>query len=184
MFTKTRSAICALCALSTCLFSAGCSSVEDDEMDATLEAAMNSTPFFMPVVENPAAKAVTEATLDTDSRVLGIVVNGQARAYSIDRLSQMSDHVICDELGGSRIAVTYCDRTDCARALKLEEGDVVTVGGFKDGTMQIVHEDKLYDQLSPEIPLSDLECTTVTWGQWLSTHSDSTVVESGWNTGG
>lgn len=184
MLTKITPAVCAFCALWTCLFSAGCSSVEDDEMDAALEAAMNTTPFFMPAVKNPAAKAVTEATLDADSRVLGVVVNGQARAYSIDRLSQISDHVICDELGGSRIAVTYCDRTDCARALKLGEGDVVTVGGFKDGAMQIVHEDRSYNQLSPEIPLSDLECATVTWEQWLSSHSDSTVVENGWNTGG
>ena len=152
-------------------------------MDAALEAAMNATPFYMPAVESPTVREVTEATLTPDARVLGVVVNGQARAYSIDRLSQMSDHVICDEVGDSRIAVTYCDRTDCARVLQLQEGDVVTVGGFKDGQMQLVHQEKSYGQQSTDIPLSDLECTTVTWAEWLNTHADSTVVEGDWNKG-
>ena len=174
---------CVCCAFSVSLLFTGCSEPEDDNMDAELEAAMNNTPFFMPAVESPSVESGTDATLAPDARVLGVVVNGEARAYSIERLSQMSEHVICDKVGGARIAVTYCDRTDCARVLQLNEDDVVTVGGFEDGEMQIVYGEKSYGQQSSEIPLSDLECSTVTWGEWLSSHADSSVVDNNWNAG-
>ena len=149
-------------------------------MDEALESAMTATPFSMPAVEGLPVKAATESSLQAEDRVLGVVIDGQPRAYSIALLSQMSHHVICDDVGDTRIAVTFCDRTDCARVLELPENEVVTVAGFREGEMRIAHQGIRYAQSSQDMPLSDVECSTMTWREWLSQYPDSVAVDTSW----
>ena len=42
-----------------------------------------------------------------NERVLGVVVNGKARAYPVNMLTGPSREIIYDQLGGSAIAVTW-----------------------------------------------------------------------------
>ncbi len=44
--------------------------------------------------------------MDADERVIGLVINGEARAYPINILS--SQEIVNDEVGGEVVAVTWC----------------------------------------------------------------------------
>jgi hypothetical protein len=60
-----------------------------------------------PVVRDPQYISAAEgaAILADDEPVLGLVVNGQARAYSTN---QLNDHeMVIDEVGGTPVLVTY-----------------------------------------------------------------------------
>jgi hypothetical protein len=61
----------------------------------------------IPAIDNPKFVTVGEADfLDREDRVLGIVRDGQARAYPISILNW--HEIVNDRIGGERIAVTYC----------------------------------------------------------------------------
>ncbi len=63
---------------------------------------------FQPIVDAPvlAAAEVTDQVLDHEL-VLGVVVNGEPRAYPINMLTGPSREIINDTLGGRPIAATW-----------------------------------------------------------------------------
>ena len=62
-----------------------------------------------PIVDAPviAARDVTDEVVTDNELVLGVVVNGQPRAYPINMLTGPSREIINDELGGEAIALTW-----------------------------------------------------------------------------
>lgn len=60
-------------------------------------------------IENPklAAGNEREKVVQADELVLGVVVEGAARAYPIDQLTGPSREIINDKLGGRDIAATW-----------------------------------------------------------------------------
>lgn len=61
-----------------------------------------------PIVDAPVVAASKAANLVSDSElVLGVVVNGQARAYPINMLTGPQREIINDTLDGMRIAATW-----------------------------------------------------------------------------
>ena len=62
-----------------------------------------------PIVDAPvvAARDVTDEVVTDSELVLGVVVNGQPRAYPINMLTGPSREIINDELGGQAIAATW-----------------------------------------------------------------------------
>ena len=69
-----------------------------------------------------------------EAPVIGLAVNGQARAYLVWGMSQPAWHLAHDELGGQPVTVTYCDWKDCARVLDRGEvpADEIQLAGFAD----------------------------------------------------
>ncbi len=59
----------------------------------------------MPLTEPPVVDAES-APLDPDSEVIGVVIRGNPRAYSVRALSY--HHVINDQIAGVPVLVTYC----------------------------------------------------------------------------
>ncbi|MDA0658571.1 MAG: DUF3179 domain-containing protein [Planctomycetota bacterium] len=65
----------------------------------------------IPAITNPKTVAAAEARfLKANDRVVGVALNGQARAYPISILTQ--HEIVNDKLGETPIAVTYCPLCD------------------------------------------------------------------------
>lgn len=64
-------------------------------------------PDAIPAIDNPTFHTADEADdfYDPDELVMGVVFNGDARAYSVPHLS--SHEIVNDEVGGVKIAVTW-----------------------------------------------------------------------------
>lgn len=150
------------------------------ETDLTLIAPMDSTPFLAEGVSMPALHSADKVTLDSDARVIGLIIDGEARAYSIDSMSAMTNHVVNDQIKGVPVSVTYCDRTDNTRAFSVPaDSDAqsisLSLGGFSQGEMQLMLNGKMYPQSSTEIPLCDFQYEVTDWESWRQTHPETLV---------
>ena len=61
----------------------------------------------IPAIDNPEFVSVEEADKEyfPDERVIGVVFDGEARAYSIPKLS--NHEIVNDTVGGHKIAITW-----------------------------------------------------------------------------
>jgi hypothetical protein len=81
--------------------------------DATAEEKLPFNPRvlmkpFDAIVDVPLLKAAdVKDEVRSNELVLGVVVNGKARAYPINQLTGPIREIINDELGGSAIAATW-----------------------------------------------------------------------------
>ena len=88
----------------TLLFSAGTAVTEDrPPFQPRVLLSPRRAIVSAPVLR---AEAVKQQVRDSEL-VLGVVVNGQARAYPINMLTGPSREIINDQLGGSAIAATW-----------------------------------------------------------------------------
>lgn len=58
-------------------------------------------------ITNPPIAAADDAEIDGDELVIGVEVNGEARAYPINQLTGPRREIINDHLGGKAIAATW-----------------------------------------------------------------------------
>lgn len=124
-------------------------------------------------------------------RIVGVVVNGEARAYPISVLNV--HEVIHDTLGGIPIAVTYSWLGDCVRVFdrRLPDGRVLRLGisglVYNANTL-------FYDRDQPEgglwlqftgravsgsdigKELSIIPAQLASWAQWREMHEETTVI--------
>jgi hypothetical protein len=64
---------------------------------------------YPPLVEFPIVRPETaQADIHDEDFVLGVEIDGQARAYPLNELDAPERHVVNDTLGGEPIAVTWC----------------------------------------------------------------------------
>jgi len=81
-------------------------------------------PDAIPAIDDPRFESATSAAthLKPDERVIGVVINGDARAYPINILS--SHEIVNDVIGGEAVAITWCPLCYSALVLsrKVEEG--------------------------------------------------------------
>ena len=72
--------------------------------------------FEMPSLRKPRALSAGKASKIPDNdEVIGVVINGQPRAYWLKALKYPPWHIVNDVVVGVPVSVTYCDRTDCTR---------------------------------------------------------------------
>ena len=118
-----------------------------------------------------------DADLRDHRRVLGVVVNGQARAYQATGMSHPDTHVAIDQLGGESIAVAYCDRSDSVRAFCGDRAVIksIEVDGYEGDSLQLRVEGKRHALDGDTLPLKELDVTYTTWGEWLKLHPDTDV---------
>lgn len=131
--------------------------------------------------------------LSLDSRVVGVTINGQSRAYPISVLNW--HECVNDVLGGVPIAVTYCPLCDSVTILdrRVGTGDeqlVVELGisGFLYNSNVLLYdrqEHNLWSQISLQAiagpragaTLQHLDNWTLTqWSSWFANHPDSDVL--------
>jgi hypothetical protein len=118
-----------------------------------------------------------EVELADSESVLGIVVNGQPRAYVAAALSAPDRHIAYDTIQGTSLALTYCDMSGCVRAFSgpADQTEGVQLGGWISNEMHLVIDGDQFRHSDPAIPLTDYPVTNVLWGQWKSLHPDTTV---------
>lgn len=69
----------------------------------------------IPGITAPELTAAADATLPDESSIIGIVVQGEARAYAVDAMSAVNAHVINDVIQQTPVTVTYCAGTKAVR---------------------------------------------------------------------
>ena len=141
-----------------------------------------------------ATLANAEPTVTDDERVLGMVVNGAARAYP---LAIMRWHeIVNDTLGGAQILVTYCPLT--ASGIAFDPS--INGGAAKNfGVSGLIFENNLvmYDRQTSSLwvqmmlgsqcgpdrgaALNRLPVMETTWGHWKEIHPETTTLN--FNTG-
>ena len=171
----------------------GCErSISKDEMLEGMSQesrnAMNSmanTPFIVEGVATPEFVSAGEAHLRDAERIIGIVLNGQPRAYPLTRLSAMIDHVVNDHSinsDGKKLlfSVTYCDMTDCVRVLEptaetTEESLGIRTLGILDSGLALQWKGKDFTQLDAVEGLRDVPYQRKSWGEWKAEFPDTMV---------
>lgn len=134
-------------ALATALTSAACDSfsVQDVGGSFDLQCSIPTSALFdggpgrdgIPALTNPEALAPPNSGIPDDDRVLGLVVNGTARAYPLILL--WNHEIINDTLGGEPVLVSYCPLTGSGIAF-----DPVIEGQLRNfGVSGLLYENNL-----------------------------------------
>ena len=147
----------------------------------------------------PTPRAIDAATalLADDTPVIGVVAGGQARAYVLDGLSAINDHVLNDVLGGRACTVAYCPLSGCTRVFIDRQRGLplpIAVGGYidksgdptrKDAVMLLRVDEAHYFHDTGEalegdgtFPYPSADFQEATWGQWRKAHPGTDVVVS------
>lgn len=156
------------------------------------EEEMSNIRGTWPGIRCPATKRAKDAILAEDAEVLGLCVEGHARAYALLALSGTpSWHVVNDRLGGRPVSVVYCDRMKCARVFTVEAGNEplkISVGGWKPDAGMLLHIDGVNYALKdgtnlshPDdapLPYQRITPMRTTWGEWRRAHPHTDVYES------
>ncbi len=143
----------------------------------------------IPAIDKPVFQSASSADwLDPEDRVIGIVLNGIARAYPIAILNW--HEVANDVIAGQRIVVTFCPL--CGTGMVFEsnvEGQALTFGvsGLLYESDVLLYDrqtESLWSQIlskgvSGEMrgkPLHALPVTHTSWRAWRQSHPESEVL--------
>ena len=132
-----------------------------------------------PVIADPEFVTAESSKLADSDDVIGVVVAGQAYAFSVKYISHETRHVVNLSVDGQAIAITYCDLVDCARVLTRpkSEGPIgLRIGGLDYKDQLVVMLDGVrYSQTSKKLPLEDFPFERATLGEWKARHPKSLV---------
>jgi len=134
----------------------------------------------VPPIERPVLVPAADARIDDESIVIGIVVDGEPRAYLRDAFALGPlNHIVRDTIQSTSVAVTHCDRILCTRVFMSRDPSnpwSIRVGGWRDDqTMDLIVNGSRFSQKSPLIPLADIPFSEATWGQWRQKHPDTLI---------
>jgi hypothetical protein len=146
----------------------------------------------IPAITSPQTVAPADARfLKANDRVVGVALNGQARAYPISILTQ--HEIVNDKLGDTPIAVTYCPLCDSVIVF-----DRTTDIGVKEfGVSGLLYnsnvlmydrseKESLWSQMKMEgvsgpakgIKLRTLPMELTTWNAWQAKHPETDVMST------
>lgn len=124
--------------------------------------------------------------LRDEDLVIGVEVNGKAKAYALAAVHAPDRHVHNGMQGDTPVTVTFCDLADCVQVFTSQGatqplGVKIEHGASKDRKMVIRVEDHLYHQSTLEpadngrvvFPLQSVPFTRTTWGEWRKLHPGS-----------
>lgn len=145
------------------------------------------------LVDPQVVKAVDADFLRPDDRVVGVVIDDQARAYPLNVLNW--HEVINDRLGGVPIAVIYCPLCDSVSVVDRRLGDRTYTFGISGLLLNsnVLFYDRIDQALWSQVglraisgpnaakSLKHLPWELTTFKDWSVKHSESTVVS--FNTG-
>jgi hypothetical protein len=138
----------------------------------------------VPPIDRPVLVHAADARIDDAAIIIGVVVQGEARAYLRDAfaLGPLS-HIVRDKIQATPIAVTHCDRLLCTRVFAGNDPNRplnIRVSGWRsDQTMELVIDGKQYSQKFPILPLAELPFSEATWGQWRKKYPDTLIYLGG-----
>jgi len=144
----------------------------------------------MPGVRQPRAVPALAAGLTDTDEVIGVVVNGKARAYAVQAMAgRPQNHVINDLIAGTPVTVTF---NNLSRSVRVFAGSgseplEVGLGMSQGGEMILAVGGRQYIQRSGasvdgdkpgQFPFDDVPNELVVWKKWRDKHPDTDVVVS------
>lgn len=142
-----------------------------------------------PVVFARAPLAPGDADLPDEDMVIGVVVDGQARAYPVRSLWEESGHTVNDTLGGTPVAVAMCPLAGVGAAFsrragretleigsltRVERGSLVLYDRRSHTTYRLLTGEAFSGPRSGEA-LERLPTIFTTWGRWRTAHPGTTL---------
>ncbi len=157
--------------------------IEEEPEPVPTEILLN-----VPGVTQPTLAQPNDPRIKDTMRVIGIVVDGRAWAYSVKalgipsvgmfKMAYASRHVVNQLIGNTAVSITYCDASRCARVFYRPNQTHwlnLGVGGVFHGQMLLCYEGKQYLHQSQDVPLPDLPYEVTTWKRWKERHPDSQI---------
>lgn len=135
-----------------------------------------------------------EFPLRDEDEILGVVVDGHARAYPVADVWNPMDHILHDILADKPVTVAFCNLDNCAQFfVGQEDGEVlsirnggadpfrfrkmlISVGGTK---YQLDTLDAVVGDKSQAFPYKTEPIQRMTWGKWKEKHPESDVLSRG-----
>jgi len=132
--------------------------------------------------------------LSPDDPVIGVEINGEAKAYPLKILTW--HEIVNDSLGGRAVVITYCPLCRSAYVFDRQVGEQVLdfgVSGLLYNSNVIMYDrqtESLWSQMAEEAIDGQMRearlrqiaaATSTSWQQWLSQHPDTQVLSK--NTG-
>ncbi len=150
--------------------------------------ATQFSPFMVPGLQDPRTLPANASRLADTEPVIGVVVNGKPRAYSVQAMSYPPWHVVNDVIVGVPVSVTFCDQSDCTRVFtsggsaKPLDVDVAGLYGHEmivkvDGFLYFQESGKAFNQgaSAGSLPYADFPWEPTTWKAWRQRHPDTDV---------
>jgi hypothetical protein len=138
----------------------------------------------IPSIDNPNFDTPQTTPFSEDELVIGVVVNGEAKAYPFGIMNW--HEIVNDTVGGTNLSVTYCPL--CDTIVVFERGQTTYgVSGKLYQSCLVMYDradDTLYSQpwalgvVGPEVnrSLNRLTAVKTTLGDWLAKHPDSQIL--------
>ncbi len=145
--------------------------------EKTDPSAEGETRLF-PGLAAPKCIPAADAALSDDVEVIGVVVDGQPRAYVCDALRSDSSRIIIDLIERTPVFVTYCAESGMARVFSQSSPETpvsVAHTGVRADELQLVVNGATFPQSSLEIPLADVDFVKTLWIAWKDEHPDTMV---------
>ena len=149
-------------------------------------------PDAIPSLIEPEMVAIGQAGseyMEDDDRVLGVVVNGQPRAYPISILNH--HEIVMDRVEGELVAVTYCPLTGSGLVFDPDFGGEeldIRVSGLLFANNLVLYDHTTGDVYGPQLSIEGkcsrftdarldlLPLVQTSWGQWRRLHTDTRVI--------
>jgi hypothetical protein len=144
--------------------------------------------FQMKGIVRPPTLPADRADLREDDEVIGVVADGNARAYQLKALYIGRHHIVNDLIGSVPISVAYCDISNCAQVYTRRgttEPLDVWQSGFGKGGLILKIEGVAYRHQSgeplepgpdvPPIPYQNYPWIRTTWREWKHQHPGTDI---------
>ncbi len=147
---------------------------------------------FPAIVDRQAASnAAISTPLRDEDFVIGVELNGEARAYALNSMTTPAQHIVNDTLGGVPIAVTWCDVCESPLVFSRKVADrvltFVVLGKQLNDNMIMVdlETNTTWVQLIGEgeggalsgASLDQIAAIWTDWKTWRRAHPDTTTIE-------
>jgi hypothetical protein len=128
--------------------------------------------------------------LNPNDRVIGLTINGEARAYPLNIINTPGRKVMNDELGGEPVVITWCDLCHTAAVFSRRRGDDVdrfACSGLLWRGMLVMHDTRTESFWNPLLgkalagvrsgeSLAPIDVAMTSWNQWSIANPNTTVV--------
>ncbi len=143
----------------------------------------------IPAIKNPKFVLANDARLDDNEPVLGIVINGVSRAYSIYLLNH--HEIVNDKIRDKAFAVTWCPLANLAvvydRVIDGKEYTFGVSGNLLKNTLvmfdyeteslwPIVYGEAVQGELAGRKLSAFPACQKISWGAWRKLHPNTLVL--------
>lgn len=160
----------------------------EEETRVELTQLLNGGPpkDGIPSIDAPEFDTAQTTPFQPDDTVIGVTVNGEAKAYPFNILNW--HEIVNDTLGGVNLTVSYCPLCDTIVAFERGSSTFGVSGKLYQSCLVMYDraDDTLYAQpwglgiVGPQVnqSLTRMPAVKTTLGQWLAQHPDSQILST------